>query len=320
MKDKQLFMVVDESEISGTQYINILIGSIESPSVTYVYDCVSWTASADSQFIIRIIDDTIRSLGADRQNFCLLLSDAARYMTAAGRTLKVLYPQLFHVTCISHLVHNCALKVKTKYDKVDELIARVKAVTVKNRTRLSRFDNIGRPPCPVVTRWGSWLNAALYYADNLPTVKEIVTDFEDGGVLVTRAKQSVQEEDLPRSLIEISQCYRSLATLVVKLESSGYTIMQAYDDLASMDLGNDPCQIRQYLSKRLSASDIGSIVHATRDSIPPTLYGLLQHCQPTSASVERSFSMLRKILARDRQFLPSNVKKYLMLHYNNVSH
>ena len=63
-----------------------------------------------------------------------LLSDAARYTQAAGKTLKRLYPRLFHVTCLAHLLHNCAIKVRAHYTAVDEVIARVKAATVKNKT------------------------------------------------------------------------------------------------------------------------------------------------------------------------------------------
>ena len=36
-------------------------------------------------------------------------------------------------------------------------------------------------------------------------------------------------------------------------------------------------------------------------------------------SVERSFSMLGKLLAKDRNFLPENITHYLVLHYNAVN-
>ena len=35
---------------------------------------------------------------------------------------------------------------------------------------------------------GNWLNAALYYAKNLPEVKAIVESFVGSGILVTQAK------------------------------------------------------------------------------------------------------------------------------------
>ena len=39
-----------------------------------------------------------------------------------------------------------------------------------------------------------------------------------------------------------------------------------------------------------------------RQEISPTVYGLLQHCQPTTTSVERSCLMLSKLLAKNRNF------------------
>ena len=85
-------------------------------------------------------------------------------MIAAGITLKSLYSKLFHVTCVAHLLHNCAMKIKSCFEDMDQLIAKVEAVTIKNKTRLAKLSAIGYPPQPVPTRWGSWLHAALYYA------------------------------------------------------------------------------------------------------------------------------------------------------------
>ena len=56
------------------------------------------------------------------------------------------------------------MKFKSHFEDVDQLIAKVKAVTIKIKTRLAKFSAIGYPSQPVPTNWGSWLNAALYYA------------------------------------------------------------------------------------------------------------------------------------------------------------
>ena len=103
-------------------------------------------------------------------------------MIAAGITLKSLCPKLFHVTCVAHLLHNCAMKIKSHFENVDQLIA--KAVTTENKTKQTKFSAIGYPPLPLPTRWGSWLNAASYYAKNLPEVKAIVESFVGSGILV----------------------------------------------------------------------------------------------------------------------------------------
>ena len=59
------------------------------------------------------------------------------------------------------------MEIKSQFEDVDQLIAKVKAVTIKNITRQAKFSSIGYPPQPVPTRWGRWLNAALCYATKL---------------------------------------------------------------------------------------------------------------------------------------------------------
>ena len=70
------------------------------------------------------------------------------------------------MTCVAHLLRKCAMKTKSQFEDVHQLIAKIKAVTIKNKTKQAKFSAIGYPPQPVPTRWGSWLNAALYYAKN----------------------------------------------------------------------------------------------------------------------------------------------------------
>ena len=79
-----------------------------------------------------------------------------------------------------------------------------------------------------------------------------------------------------------------------------------------MQFDDDPCAIKDYINKRLSNSDLETIINCTNLTIDPTSYALLQKAQPTSAAVERSFSMLNKFLLRkDRNFDVKNVKKYI---------
>ena len=152
--------------MSGTQYLNILVGSLETPHVSYLYDCQPLKCAPNSNIIAQAVDDAVRNLGINRSFFCVFLSDAAKYMIAAGIALKFLYPKLFYVTCVAHLLRNSAMKVKFHFEDVNQLIAEVKAVTIKNKTRQAKFSAIGYPPQPVSTRWRSWLNAACIVQKN----------------------------------------------------------------------------------------------------------------------------------------------------------
>ena len=96
------------------------------------------------------------------------------------------------------------MKIKSHFEDVDQLIAKVKAVTIKNKTRKAKFSAIGYPPQPVHTRWGSWLNAALYCG------KAIVESFVGSRILVTEAKVNLQKSGLSGQLLKIKDQYECL--------------------------------------------------------------------------------------------------------------
>ena len=110
---------------------------------------------------------------------------------------------LFLVMCVAHLLHNCAMKIKSHFEDVEYLIPKVNSITIKNKTRQAKFSAIGYPTQPVLTRWESWLNAALYYAKKLSEVIAIVESFVGFEVLVTQANVSLQKSGLAGQLLKI---------------------------------------------------------------------------------------------------------------------
>ena len=297
--------------------MNVLCGKLAEPSKTYLCKTVILESSIDSSKVCQIVDDVVKLYSIERNNFHLLISDAAPYMIKAGKQLKIFYPKLFHTTCLSHLVHNCCLRIKSYFSKVDNLIATVKAATVKNQIRREMFREIGFPPDPVVTRWGSWLEAAIYYSENLPAVKRIVNGFSDSGILVEKVKAAVADENLISDLLVISRTYSKLLDMIFKFESSEFSIKDAYESLKNIRFENDPVGLKQYIESRLDKSDCKLIMEMQNENISPTEYDLLQSCQPTSAAVERSFSIAKNLLRINRQFKIENIEDYLLLNFNN---
>jgi hypothetical protein len=139
-------------------------------------------------------------------------------------------------------------------------------------------------------------------------------------VLVTKAKAAVNDSKVIQSLVQISRDYVQLSKMIKKMESSKYSIVEAYNDLNNLDFKQDSAKISNYITKRLEKNkDLDDIVHVKNTrTVSPALLAELQCCQPTSAAVERSFSLLGKILRKDRNFLPSNIGKYVCLNYNKV--
>ena len=181
---------------------------------TFLVDChtLDSGSNVNSSIILPTVDDILRQLEIKRENFSLSLTDAARYMSLAGKILKELYLFLMHVTCVMHLLHNCTMRVRAHFKNIDKIIATIKAATIKNKDRKKDFHDAGlpSPPDPIITRWATWLRAALYYSENLPAVRTIVNHWTSADLLVSRAKDAINVEDLVPDLVEINQ-YRSLA-------------------------------------------------------------------------------------------------------------
>ena len=57
------FFFVDESTLSGTQFVNILVGSLEIPHVSYLYNC---QCALNSNIIAQAVDDAVRNLGINK--------------------------------------------------------------------------------------------------------------------------------------------------------------------------------------------------------------------------------------------------------------
>ena len=253
LRDKKIFLIVDEAEVAKQKYISVLVGSLDAPNQTFLVNCHPFDSgrNVNSSIILHTVDDILQ-LDIKRENFLLFLPDAARYMSSAEKTFKELYPSLMHVTCVAHLLHNCAMRVRAHFKNIDEVIATIKAATIKNKDRKKDFHDAGlsSPLDPVITRWATWLRAALYY-ENLPAVRTIVNNWTSAGLLVSRAKDAINVEGLVSDLVKINQ-YRTPAANVEFLEGSACTITKAYGLLKNMQFDDDPCAIKDYIYKRLS--------------------------------------------------------------------
>ena len=144
-----------------------------------------------------------------------------------------------------------------------------------------------------------------------------MNSFSGGRILVKEAKKVANEAGLTTDLASIKRDYSALPKLIKKCESNKCNIREAVADINSLDLREDTAGISVYLSKRMDKNlDLAAINEYTKEGVSPAVYTALQQYQPTSAAVERSFSMLRKMLSKDRNFMQENIEKYIVVYYN----
>ena len=131
--------------------------------------------------------------------------------------------------------------------------------------------------------------------------------------------EALAAESFPRCLREIYQCYTKLVDEIQRAESTKYTVAQGYEKGCTLEFGSNPAGVKLHLAHRFELnSDLKTIVDMTRPNISPKVYAQLLNCQATLCTMERSFTMLGKLLAKDRHFSPNNVCKYLALYVNKL--
>ena len=112
----------------------------------------------------------------------LFVTDGAKYMSTAYITLKETFPKVIHVTCLAYGLSRVAETVRSEFPKVNSLISNVKLCFSKSSSRIRAFktlaSDIPLPPKPVITRFGTWLQAAVYYADHFDAVHQVVNSFK----------------------------------------------------------------------------------------------------------------------------------------------
>ena len=169
-------------------------GALKQDAKPFLID-VQYTATTNHATVAHIVVQALKGVLGEQDKFdkvLLLLSDSAAYMHKMATGMSALLPNCLHVTCLAHGLHRIAETVRTLFNDVDALIANAKKVFRKAPRRISLFKeknpDLPLPPKPCLTRWGTWLSAALYHADHfeaiVATVAELdATDAEAIGVL-----------------------------------------------------------------------------------------------------------------------------------------
>lgn len=316
LRDRKFFLIIDESSFNEYKYLNILGGRLDESHKIYALNVYSLQRTPSGQTIVEKISETITEYNLAFTNFFLLISDAATYMKKAAELIKISNNNFLHITCLAHLMHNLSMKIKLHYQNVDKLISTMKMLTLKNTNNQKIFEQVGHIPSPIVTRWASWLKAACFYADKLPEVRKLMVLVKKEGIIAENAHVAVFEESLMRDLFDIKINYQKIIFMLEKLETGELNIFSGYNCISTLFCSNDILGFKDYISIRLKESDFESIVYLKNENISPADYILLHNCPCTSIAVERSFSMLKRMLRSERNFNVKNVESYFLTYYN----
>ena len=85
------------------------------------------------------------------------------------------------------------------------------------------LPDVPLPPKPVITRWGTWLDAALFYFKYSCEMKEIMSKFDDSSsAAIKEAKKILNSPKLNQNLSFINNNYELIGVTLTKLEKQKF--------------------------------------------------------------------------------------------------
>ena len=300
----------------------------------------------DSGEICQFLDRCMKILYPDgimNDKLLLFLSDAAPYMKKAGKAIQCFYPKSLHVTCLAHGLHRICEEVMKHFPEVNDLISNAKNVFLKSPFRVREFKEkcpgIPLPPEPVLTRWGTWLNATEYYCTHLELTKIVIMTFDQQDALSIKKLQESLNSDYNRikndlafiktNFLFLKDSIKVLETrglslsdsvnvvekvkenLVIVPRSIGNKVYTKFNSLVANNFGFS--KIKDICAVLTSTNTNAEIINYNADEISNFKYAPI-----VSAEVERSFSKFKCVFTDRRQrFLNENLNMYMVAYANS---
>uniref|UniRef100_A0A2S2PYT5 Uncharacterized protein n=1 Tax=Sipha flava TaxID=143950 RepID=A0A2S2PYT5_9HEMI len=213
---------------------NVIVGKLsETFSKPFLLNCAQ-LEKCSLKTIVKLFNDSMSLLwpkGVKHENVLLFLTDAASYMVKFAVTINVFYTKMIHLICLAHGLHRIGETIRAKFSKVDKLIAEVKKIFLKAPSRVEKlnemYPNLSHPSEPIITRWGTWLNAVKYYCENFEKIKDVVSTLDStSAVSIQKAKHLLNIDDIKNNLIYISNNFGFLEDTIKQLETKKMTLVQ----------------------------------------------------------------------------------------------
>lgn len=193
------------------------------------------TASINSVMAQQLITNALVILWPDGIRYIrvkLLISDMASYFTFVARMLQNgLFPDMLHITCKCHALHNCCEKMKADRPNASKLVSILKKSFAQSRRRRHNLqgyiDDIW-PTDPSKTRWGSWMPYCAFINKHYRSINNLLSsellDGSDGCLALDEARELLND----RTELELSEIYamKDITVAITKLEARDQTVFE----------------------------------------------------------------------------------------------
>lgn len=336
--DKKLWLSVDETvDYLGRAVVNLLVRPLESSGCQrpYLLAC-KMIDTVNGTTISQFVQDSLKNMWGSSfeskvDNVRMLCTDSVAYMISAGRMLKSTFPKMLHFTCLAHALNLVAGQIRKENPTVDSLISNLKKVFLKSPKRIKIFKEIcphlSLPPAPVITRWGTWLHAAFYYAKHFHEIKSVLS------VLNSQEAKSIENalhifnnnDNIEDDLNRIYENFAIIPTALTALQKPDLSLMESFQifDTVRLHLRWANCEsledkMEKIMDRNPDLDTIRNVAENISSCNNDEEEEVLKFANLTSVDVERSFSMYKWILdVRRNSLKPENIEKLMVIYFNS---
>ncbi|KAJ8954313.1 hypothetical protein NQ318_005899 [Aromia moschata] len=235
-------------------------------------------------------------------------------MLSVGRSLKEHGCSFLHVTCKVHALHLVAETIRN--------FSRSRRININISTQC---PGVSEPPQPIVTRWGTWLEAAFYYAKYFTQIKSVLLQFNPKeAAAIKEIQMTFHNSSLERDLKTIHDNYIGLHAAITRFEDTALPLaqsLQIVDDVNTLlqtisDSINE--NVREKCDRVLKTNPDFITLRQIYDGVSTVPFSecrdLFNYACITSVDVEQSFSKYKHIFSSRRtSVLDTTVETYLMV-------
>lgn len=263
--ENAIWISIDETTDVAHFLIGIL-GIEEEKRKNYLFNMADLETTNNST-IAKFVIVSLQVLWPEGIKYdCVLLAttDSAPYcINLAFKNLKSLFPKFIQVTCLAHGLHRIAEKVQATYTDVNMLISSCKECFLKAPKRKQIFKAMAvstpLPPSPIVTRWGEWLNAEVYYADNIKLIATVVNSFNaEDAQSIENCQDILKSTALKRHFLFIKTNLHFISVAINKLQDSSLDLKEGLKIIADVETNWPANKIRRVKIKYLKKNVITS--------------------------------------------------------------
>lgn len=197
------------------------------------------------------------------------------------------------------------------------------------------FPNLNNPPKPCITRWGTWIKAAIYYSENFKEICDVLDELDDDEAeSIRNAKLLFQKASMKSDLVYIKHNFECLCSSITRLETKGLPISESLAVIERVKENIENTNQNVFIDKFNKVLNrntglktlikIKNYIYFNKtetdeyiEKLSPSEILAFKYAPVTSTDVEHIFSMYSSVLCDNRRsFLFENLKKHMIVHCN----